>query len=319
MPELLRAATRPYRTPIVDSARWNEYTPRPDDIIVATYPKCGTTWTQRIVDLLIHQSAEPRPIMKTYPWLDATFFDPLDEVLQRLDTQIHRRSIKSHLPFDSLPLFDRVKYIHVVRDGRDACFSMHNHQLGFTDAAKQRIAAANPDLRRGNGGPPPPIPEDPRAYFLGWIGEAEAWRDGETPGLPFFEFEMTYWRERTLLNLLLVHYNDLKADLAGEMRRISQFLDIETPEEVLAELVRAARFESMQNDGSALLVDIDTFFDRGHKRFLNKGTNGRWKDVLSDEDLARYDALVKERLSPGAAAWIEHGRHGAGDPRALAD
>jgi aryl sulfotransferase len=303
----------------MDHERWNDLRPRPDDIIVATYPKCGTTWTQRIVDMLIHQSAEPRPIMKMYPWLDATFFDPLDETLARLETQTHRRSIKSHLPFDSLPLFDRVKYIHVVRDGRDACFSMHNHQLGFTDAAKARIAAANPSLRRSEGGPPPTVPEDPRAYFLWWIAEAEAWPEAQTPGVPFCEFETTYWNERTLPNLLLVHYNDLKTDLAGEMHRISRFLEIDTPEDLLAELAQAARFEAMRKDGRALLVDIDTFFDQGHLRFLNKGVNGRWKDVLTADDLARYDAMVRDRLSPAAAAWIEHGRLVAGEPRDLPD
>ena len=74
MPTLERAPSRTYKTPVIDHSRWNDFQPRSGDIVVATYPKCGTTWTQRIVDLLIHQSTEPRPIMDLYPWLDATFF-----------------------------------------------------------------------------------------------------------------------------------------------------------------------------------------------------------------------------------------------------
>jgi aryl sulfotransferase len=300
----------------MDHRRWDNYRPRPGDIVVATYPKCGTTWTQRIVDMLIHQSTAPRPIMETYPWLDATFFAPVEDDLARLEAQTQRRSIKSHLPFDSLPIYDSVKYVHVARDGRDACFSFHNHQQGLTEQALRSIAEANgwpPEAQ------PPPPPEDPADFYRQWIGHAEGGEPGPFDELNFFDYEMTYWRERARPNLLLVHFNDLKADLAGEIRRISDFLDIPTPDAVLQEIAEAARFESMKSDGAALLAKIDLLFDRGAERFLNKGTNGRWRDVLGQDDLARYAALAKARFTPAAAAWIENGRLAAGDPRALQD
>jgi aryl sulfotransferase len=317
MPALLRAPTREYRNPIMDSRRWDGFKARSGDIIVATYPKCGTTWTQRIVDMLLRQSTAPRPIMETYPWLDACIFGPVEQVLDGLEAQTERRSIKSHLPFDSLPVFQDVKYIHVARDGRDACFSMHNHQLGFTDEAKQRMAASAAQMGMA-GARPPPIPEAPRDYYLQWISEAETGTGLRGP-MSFFEFEMTYWRERASKDLLLVHYNDLKADLAGEIRRISTFLEIETPGDLLAEMAQAARFETMKAEGEALLPRMKDQFDRGHDRFLNKGTNGRWRDVLTEDDLARYAALAKKQLPAGAAAWIERGRLAAGDPKSLAD
>ena len=47
----------------------------------------------------------------------------------------------------------------------------------------------------------------------------------------------TYWRARRTENLLLVHYNALKADLEGEMRRIADFLSIEPPAELWPRLV----------------------------------------------------------------------------------
>ena len=319
MPSIVRAPTREYRTPIMDSHRWDAFQPRAGDIVVATYPKCGTTWTQRIVDMLIHQSAAARPIMETYPWLDATFFNPIATDLATLEAQTHRRAIKSHLPFDSLPLYDGVKYIHVARDGRDACISFHNHQLGYTDEVRMRVGMAAAEMGF-DGPPPPPVPEDPRDFYLQWIGEAEADEAGP-PGmdLPFFEYEMTYWRERMRPNLLLVHYNDLKADLAGEIARISGFLEIDTPAGRLAELAEAARFDSMKAQGADLLPTVQIMFDRGHDRFLHKGTNGRWKDVLTGEDLARFDALTHTKFTPSARAWIEGGRLAAGDPTALPD
>jgi aryl sulfotransferase len=117
----------------------------------------------------------------------------------------------------------------------------------------------------------------------------------------------------------LVHYSDLKADLSGEMRRISKFLDIDTPDDTMARLAQAATFEGMKADGEALLSSLYRFFDRGPDRFLNKGFNGRWKDILTPDDLARYHALAERRLSPDARAWTEQGRLGAGDPVTLAD
>jgi aryl sulfotransferase len=316
MPTLIREPTRPYRSVMMDSDRWRDFRPRAGDIVVATYPKCGTTWTQRIVDLLIHQSTAPRPILENSPWLDAKIFAPIEENLATLDAQTQRRSVKSHLPFDSLPVWDSVKYIHTARDGRDACFSMHNHQLGMNEAAGRMVAAANGWPADAPGRV---IPEDPYDWFVQWIGEAEAGGDGVNGDVPYFEYEMTYWRERARPNLLLVHYNDLKADLMGEMRRISTFLEIDTPEAVLAELAAAAQFDAMKSQGAELLTKVTDMFDKGHERFLNKGTNGRWKDVLGSDDLARYATLAKTRLSPSAEAWLHGGRLQAGDPTGLPD
>jgi aryl sulfotransferase len=113
----------------------------------------------------------------------------------------------------------------------------------------------------------------------------------------------------------MVHYNDLKADLSGEMRRIADFLDIQTPPELWPALVDAARFDSMKRDGAALLPGIGVAFNRGHQTFINRGTNERWRDVLSDADLKLYDDRAKAELSPALAQWLEKGRLASGDPR----
>jgi len=324
MIQLERASTRAVRTPVMDSSRWDTFAPRPDDVVIATYPKCGTTWTQRIIDLLVFQDPAPRPITDTSVWLDARFFAPLEEDLATLEAQSHRRFIKTHLPFDALPIYDAVKYIHVARDGRDAFMSWHNHVRGFTPKAKMAIGAVimgDPLLAPMlAGGPPPEPPEDPQVFFQSWIEAAEREpRTGPGAELSYFDFENTYWRERGRENLLFVHYNDLKADLVGEMRRISDFLEIDTPTDRLATLAEAARFDVMKANGAALLPKLATYFDHGSERFLNKGSNGRWRDVLTEDDLARYDAVFRRKTSPSCADWLEHGRLGAGEPRSLPD
>jgi aryl sulfotransferase len=75
----------------------------------------------------------------------------------------------------------------------------------------------------------------------------------------------------------------------------------------------------MKAQGVDLLPSIQTMFQGGSQRFLNKGTNGRWKDLLTDDDLARFDRLTHAKFTPAARAWIEGGRLAAGDPAQAAD
>ena len=313
MPSLINTPTREQRGSVTDSSRWAGFKPRADDIIVATYPKCGTTWTQRIVDLLVNQSPAPRQFMHASPWIDSTLFGPVEAMFDTIEAQTHRRCVKTHLPLSAFPVFEGAKVIHTARDGRDACISMHNHMLGIRREVFAAAAQAAP------GGGPPPTPEDPREHFLQWMAQAEAYADGAPGDLPFCEFEESYWRRRREPWLLFVHYADLKADLAGEMQRISDFLGIETLQALLPELVQAATFETMKHQGEEMMPELAMAFDRGADRFINQGVNGRWKDFLTPEDLVRYDALIARKLSPAMAGWIAHGRLLAGDPRTLAD
>ena len=53
-----------------------------------------------------------------------------------------------------------------------------------------------------------------------------------------------------------------------------------------------------------------TVFEGGSDRFFFKGTNGRWRDVLTAEDLALYEAKASE-LDPELRHWLENGRLGS--------
>ena len=175
-------------------------------------------------------------------------------------------------------------------------------------------AAAPPEL-----GPAPSQDVDLRAFWRRWFtrGLLPGMEDGY-PDVSFVELETSYWRARRRENLLLVHYNDLKADLDGEMRRIAAFLGIDTPAALWPQLVEAASFEAMKRDGPILLGPLGALFEGGSDRFLFKGSNGRWKDELSADDHALADKLA-ERLSPGLRRWVEGGRLVAGDPVASPD
>ena len=313
--ELVTAPRRAVRSRVFDSSRWANYQSRPDDIVIATYSKCGTTWTQRIVAMLVMKSAEPAPIWDLSPWPDMRIFGPIEEVLSRADAQTHRRFFKTHLPFDALPVYAGMKFIHVARDGRDAALSLHNHLANFTPEALAMLDEVSmADERFGDPYPRPP--QDAARFFHAWVQDGG---DQGDPSCGFYYVENSFWSARCEPNLLLVHYGDLKADLGGEMRRVAGFLDIEIEEALWPELVNGARFETMKEHGQALLPAADVLWEGGSDRFLNKGSNGRWRETFAPADLAAYEARVRAEFSPSLAAWLEGGRQRAGDPKVATD
>jgi aryl sulfotransferase len=316
---LVRPALREYRTWTLDSRYWDVYRPRPDDIIIATAPKCGTTWMQQIVSSLVFGDAQVRSLPAVSPWVEARFRFTADEMRDILDAQRHRRFLKTHLPIDGLPLDDEVNYIHVARDGRDVALSMHNHFTGFSEEQLARldiIGREDPLIRRPYERPPDDVGE----YFRRWIVAKPVRCAVEGPPSPyFFDIEAGFWAERKRSNVLLVHYADLLSDLEGEMRRIARFLGIAVGNDLWPALVQAARFETMQAVGAELMPQTKVMFAEGSKRFFNKGVNGRWRARLSDDDLAQYEAKVREGLSASLAAWLRGGRRRAGEPRVAPD
>ena len=73
------------------------------------------------------------------------------------------------------------------------------------------------------------------------------------------------------------------------------------------EIVAAAGFDAMKAQGEMLLGHQQQTFVGGAAQFLHKGTNGRWKDVVSSADLARYDAQVEALFTPDLAHWVANG------------
>jgi aryl sulfotransferase len=303
---------RVYRTWIADSRRWDHWRPRAGDVVIATYPKCGTTWMQQIVGLLIFQTPEPRPLSDIADWVDRRQA-PIERVTAKFEAQTHRRFMKAHMPFDGLPYYPQACYIHVARDGRDACLSFHNQLMRRQPEALKALDEAGLG-DEAIGRPFPRVPDDPAAYFRMWLTEGVNGASDGTPYLSYFDLEATWWTARRLPNVLMVHYRDLKADLDGEMRRIAGFLGIAVPEAVWPTLVEAATFERMRAVGLELMPRVRQMFAGGAADFFQKGENDRWRGVLSEVDLALYEQKLHAKLSPACAHWLRHGRRGSMEP-----
>ncbi|MBN1810627.1 MAG: sulfotransferase domain-containing protein [Anaerolineae bacterium] len=284
---------------LLDSTVWNEFEFRSDDIIIASYSKSGTTWVQQIVAQLLWQGAEHLNVAEMSPWLDCRF-PSHEEKLAVVAAQTHRRFIKSHLPVDALVFSPQAKYIYVGRDGRDVLWSTYHHHLNMKPDVVQSIDAAP-----GRVGPPLGYaPESVLQYFRDWLT-----KDGY-PWWPFWEHVLSWWRIRDLPNVMLLHFADLKADMPAEIRRTAAFLDIPIDESTWETIIEHCTFDYMKAHGARSVPFSGDLWEGGAKTFMHKGVNGRWRDVLTPEDVARYERTANERLGAKCAHWLAHGSSG---------
>lgn len=284
-----------------DTTRWNNFPFRPDDIVIASWGKSGTTWTQQIVSQLIFDGTEDSRINEESPWLDLRVI-PAEAVLAGLEAQSHRRFIKTHAPIETVDFSPKAKYVFVARDGRDALWSLHNHMFNatqiFYDLINDTPGRVGPPLERP--------PADPRQYLLDFL------EDDERPSvaLPFWRTIRGWYAARHLPNLLLVHFNDLKADLDGEIRRIAAFLDVPVAdEEVFGRILEHCSFAYMKAHAVEMSPpQAPVVWEGGADAFIHKGTNGRWRDVLTAEDVRVYEEKAVAELGEECAAWLAQGK-----------
>lgn len=276
-----------------DSTIWNDFKFRDDDIIIATYGKSGTTWVQQIVAQLLFDGAEGVEVAEMSPWLDLRV-PPKEVKLPAVEAQTHRRFIKTHLPVDALVFSPHAKYLYIGRDGRDVIFSMYNHHA---NANEEWYRALNDSP--GRVGPPiPRPPADIRQYYRAWL-----MGDGY-PFWPFFENVRSWWAVRDLPNVMLLHFARLKRDLPGEIRRIAAFLDIHIDEARFPTILDHCGFDYMKRNAAKSVPLGGAFWEGGAETFIHKGVNGRWRDVLSPEESAAYEARARSELGEACSDWL---------------
>jgi aryl sulfotransferase len=270
-----------YRSRLADSGRWDGFAFRDGDIVISTPSKCGTTWMQMICALLIFGEPKlPGPLTELSPWLDLAT-EPITGVFAALDAQQHRRFITTHTPLDGLPVDERVTYICVGRDPRDAAISSDNHLINMNRAVPRASR-----LER----------------FWHWI-EVAAPPD---EGLELLLHHLgTFWNRLQASNVVLIHYADLRADLEGEMRRLAGRLGITINTDLWVNLVAQARFDRMRERASEIVPEV-TIAGLGPdaSRFFNRGSSGQWRSLLGPADLRRYEARVRQLAAPDLAFWV---------------
>ncbi|CAF1393431.1 unnamed protein product, partial [Didymodactylos carnosus] len=284
--------TREIQNHIYDSTRWNTFQFHDNDIIVATYGKSGTTWMQQIVLQLIYNGQADLNVSELSPWIDCAFGQSRNQTTENLQEQ-HRRCLKTQLPVDALVFSSKAKYIYVARDGRDIAWSRFNHFSNISESAHKMFENVKGSTYER---PATNVVE----FYHDWLN-----KDG-FPNLPFWQHIRSWWNIRHQPNVLLVHFQQLKNDLPGQIQRIAKFLDIKTDDDLKwNEIVEHCTFDYMK-EHSDLFVP-GKMSGAGSKTFIYKGTNGRWKDLLTDGDCREYEKIAEEQLGKEAAHWLATG------------
>jgi aryl sulfotransferase len=291
----------------VDSERWDRFLFRPDDIVISTPAKCGTTWMQTIIGMLVLDRIDlGAPISTISPWLDMlTYTD--EEMFHLLEEQRHRRFIKTHTPLDGVPRLPSVTYITMVRHPLDVALSYRDHDKNLVSErlVELRTTAAGPD--DSEDGLFDDEPEAPDAY-LRWFIDNEIEPMGSGPyGLADYCNQVrTYWDARGELNVHLFHYTDLRNDRESEMGRVAAALGVRVAEERWPAFVEAAGLDSMRSRAGDSVPESNVGLWRSPEQFFRVGGTRDWTSLLDTRDITHFNERLRG-LAGEASDWVLRG------------
>jgi hypothetical protein len=256
----------PMGFPVEGLESGQRYRAEPGDVFVATYPKCGTTWTQYIVYLLLH---EARPLGPGRSLSDV--FPHLEEVgRERVAGLAKPRLIKTHLASERTPWHAAARYIVVVRNPFDCAVSFYHHTRGFV---------RHYDFADGT-----------------WDEFFECFVAGEVDFGDYFDHLLSWWPRRGADNVLFLAYERMLEAPEGAVRGIGEFLGgaaaaVAADPAARAAVVRASSFEGMS-------VDQDRWSSArpaGSPKFVRKGVAGDWRNHFSRDQARRLAQRFAER------------------------
>eukprot|EP00210_Caulerpa_lentillifera_P006179 g5903.t1 len=274
----------------------SEYKPKDTDIIVVGSPKTGTTWLQHITHgLRSGGDIDFEEISDAVPSLD--YFYRLPELDIGAPQKYHPNMFKTHLIYNRVPKGD-AKHIIVVRNPIDVAVSKYHYFANWLFSKEEMTLEEFVEwffLK-----PCPPYNIRWNALQMNFIAQAYPHRHDK--------------------GVLWVHYEDLKADLKGCIKLISEFTSMGVGNQEVLDLVEyQASFDFMKqhkdkfDTGFVKKLTKSDFKIKSEDEFQNsaskvrKGVPGEGKKDISPEQLKALDAKWKEVVEPicGYASYEE--------------
>ncbi|KAG1651020.1 Sulfotransferase 1C2 [Nymphon striatum] len=260
------------------------YEPDPSDVFLATYPKCGTTWCQAIVDLLMNDGESTitglqvmfNTLMEHFEEASSHFLEYFagKEGIKQLPKP---RWVKTHLPFDLAPYNNETKYICVARNPFDCCVSFYFHQHGL-------------NIYDYNG------------TFDEFF---EIFINGQVDMGDYFHHVNSWYAHKDDENILLLTYEEMKEDAAKAVIKMGNFIggkcaELVKDEAKVSDIVTKTSFDSMTKF-NALLKDKPEICKEDFK-FMRKGKVSDFRNYFKKE---QYDRL-KEKYDSALKATTLH-------------
>jgi hypothetical protein len=261
------------------------YDGSPDDLFIVTYPKSGTTWLQMIVYQLTTDGAmEFAHIDDMSPHLEETLMPRGRQISDLSGTP---RVVKSHHPYRDIPKGPG-RYIYGVRNGLDVAVSYFHHAQKYL----------------------PPLKDLPLDEFF------DRFMKGRVPYGSWFEHVAGWLRNEDRLNVLIVSYEELSADLETGVKRIADFCGITIDPAEMPRILERCSFAFMREHEPKFALElrmqpaqrIDTTLP-----FIRQGKVGGWQRELDPRLVSEFQKECDQRLrGPGDDRFRVLSGRGAG-------
>ncbi|XP_078262002.1 sulfotransferase 6B1 [Rhinoraja longicauda] len=240
--------------------RFAKFEARPEDMCIASYPKCGFNWVnqlfrdiataarkddgQRKIILLEFSGADTHEIINSYP---------------------SPRVYGTHCHYENLPpsvIEKKTKVLVVFRNPKDNAVSYYH----FCQKHPLLPNSASWD-----------------EFFKEYMAGEVAWGS-------YFDSALIWEKHIDDEHVMIITYEELKENLVGGVQKIAEFYGFSLSVEQIENIARKGTFQAMSDNSHETHSIFGNFFFR-------KGVVGDWRNLFTEEQSREMDAKFEECLA----------------------